>query len=227
MQRPVRARHRALAQDRDREHARALVRAGRAKQMREYLEVLMPLAAEASPTLVLRGDLYRVNGALQVADGTPPAGGGRGARPEDARGRGSPRRRHREQVDDRTEDARRARQPRADLSRRPRRTQAKPAPRVIAGRLPFSLTNDPNGARERREQGSSRSTASCRPTARCSTAKAQTNPGRRRPSSATRTPSAPRSAALAEAGVTDFVAGGYGSGEDATRTHAFLRTLLA
>ena len=33
--------------------------------------------------------------------------------------------------------------------------------------------------------------------------------------------------ALAEAGVTDFVAGGYGSGEEATRTHAFLRTLLA
>jgi alkanesulfonate monooxygenase SsuD/methylene tetrahydromethanopterin reductase-like flavin-dependent oxidoreductase (luciferase family) len=33
--------------------------------------------------------------------------------------------------------------------------------------------------------------------------------------------------ALAEAGVTDFVAGGYGSGEDATRTHAFLRSLLS
>ena len=33
--------------------------------------------------------------------------------------------------------------------------------------------------------------------------------------------------ALAEAGVTDFVAGGYGSGEDAARTHAFLRSLLS
>jgi hypothetical protein len=33
--------------------------------------------------------------------------------------------------------------------------------------------------------------------------------------------------ALAEAGVTDFVAGGYGSGEDASRTHAFLRSLLS
>jgi hypothetical protein len=33
--------------------------------------------------------------------------------------------------------------------------------------------------------------------------------------------------ALAEAGVTDFVAGGYGSGAEATRTHTFLRTLLA
>ena len=33
--------------------------------------------------------------------------------------------------------------------------------------------------------------------------------------------------ALAEAGVTDFVAGGYGSGEEATRTHAFLRSLLS
>jgi alkanesulfonate monooxygenase SsuD/methylene tetrahydromethanopterin reductase-like flavin-dependent oxidoreductase (luciferase family) len=33
--------------------------------------------------------------------------------------------------------------------------------------------------------------------------------------------------ALAEAGVTDFVAGGYGNGEEVTRTHAFLRSLLA
>ena len=33
--------------------------------------------------------------------------------------------------------------------------------------------------------------------------------------------------ALAEAGVTDFVAGGYGSREDAARTHAFLRSLLS
>jgi F420-dependent oxidoreductase-like protein len=33
--------------------------------------------------------------------------------------------------------------------------------------------------------------------------------------------------ALAEAGVTDFVAGGYGSAEEAARTHAFLRSLLA
>jgi hypothetical protein len=31
---------------------------------------------------------------------------------------------------------------------------------------------------------------------------------------------------LAEAGVTDFVAGEYGRGEDATRTRAFLRSLL-
>jgi len=33
--------------------------------------------------------------------------------------------------------------------------------------------------------------------------------------------------ALAEAGVTDFVAGGYGNPEDAARTHAFLRSLLS
>src|SRR2546423_1866527 len=33
--------------------------------------------------------------------------------------------------------------------------------------------------------------------------------------------------ALAEAGVTDFVAGGYGSAEEAARTHTFLRSLLA
>ena len=33
--------------------------------------------------------------------------------------------------------------------------------------------------------------------------------------------------ALAEAGVTDFVAGGYGSREDAARTHAFPRSLLS
>jgi F420-dependent oxidoreductase-like protein len=33
--------------------------------------------------------------------------------------------------------------------------------------------------------------------------------------------------ALADAGVTDFVAGEYGSGEDAARTRTFLRSLLA
>jgi nitrogen regulatory protein PII-like uncharacterized protein len=32
--------------------------------------------------------------------------------------------------------------------------------------------------------------------------------------------------ALAEAGVTDFVAGEYGGGEDAARTRAFVRSLL-
>ena len=33
--------------------------------------------------------------------------------------------------------------------------------------------------------------------------------------------------ALAEAGVTDFVAGEYGNAEDAARTHAFVRSLLS
>ena len=32
---------------------------------------------------------------------------------------------------------------------------------------------------------------------------------------------------LAEAGVTDFVAGEYGGGEDAARTRAFVRSLLS
>lgn len=40
-----------------------------AKQMREYLEVLMPLA-QGKP-VAFQGDLYRVNGALQIAGGTP------------------------------------------------------------------------------------------------------------------------------------------------------------
>jgi F420-dependent oxidoreductase-like protein len=40
-----------------------------AAQMREYLEVLMPLA-QGKPA-AFSGDLYRVNGGLQVAGGTP------------------------------------------------------------------------------------------------------------------------------------------------------------
>lgn len=40
-----------------------------AKQMREYLEVLMPLA-QGKPA-AFSGDLYRVDGALQIAGGTP------------------------------------------------------------------------------------------------------------------------------------------------------------
>jgi 5,10-methylenetetrahydromethanopterin reductase len=40
-----------------------------AKQMREYLEVLMPLV-QGKPA-AFSGDLYRVNGALQVQGGTP------------------------------------------------------------------------------------------------------------------------------------------------------------
>jgi F420-dependent oxidoreductase-like protein len=40
-----------------------------AKQMREYLEVLMPLAHGKPASF--QGDLYRVNGALQIAGGTP------------------------------------------------------------------------------------------------------------------------------------------------------------
>ena len=40
-----------------------------AKQMREYLEVLMPLA-QGKP-VAFSGDLYKVNGALQCAGGTP------------------------------------------------------------------------------------------------------------------------------------------------------------
>jgi F420-dependent oxidoreductase-like protein len=40
-----------------------------AKQMREYLEVLMPLV-QGRPAK-FEGELYRVNAALQVADGTP------------------------------------------------------------------------------------------------------------------------------------------------------------
>lgn len=40
-----------------------------AKQMREYLEVLMPLV-QGKPA-AFSGDLYRVNGALQVRGGTP------------------------------------------------------------------------------------------------------------------------------------------------------------
>ena len=43
-----------------------------AKQMREYLEVLMPLA-QGKP-VAFSGDLYRVNGGLQCAGGTPLPG---------------------------------------------------------------------------------------------------------------------------------------------------------
>ena len=43
----------------------------------------------------------------------------------------------------------------------------------------------------------------------------------------TRTRSRAQISALADAGVTDFGAAEVGRGEEATRTHAFLRTLLA
>ena len=75
-----------------------------AKQMREYLEVLMPLA-QGKP-VAFSGDLYRVNGALQCAGGTPLPVVVAALGPEDAGGRGPTRRRHRH-LDDRREDARR------------------------------------------------------------------------------------------------------------------------
>ena len=67
----------------------------------------------------------------------------------------------------------------------------RPAPRIFAS-LPICITEDPDGARERAAR-CSRSTASCRRTAPCSTAKARADLPTSR-SSATKPPSRRRSA---------------------------------
>ena len=112
-----------------------------AKQMREYLEVLMPLA-QGKPA-AFRGDLYRVNGALQVADGTPVpvVVAALGPKMLEVAGR----------LADGTATWMTGIKTLADHTvptiARAAREAGRPAPRVIAA-LPFVLTSDPAAARD-------------------------------------------------------------------------------
>lgn len=111
-----------------------------AKQMREYLEVLMPLA-QGKPAS-FSGDLYRVNGALQVAGGTPlpVVVAALGPKMLEVAGR----------LADGTATWMTGIQTLADHTvptiNKAAQDAGKPAPRVIAA-LPFSLTKDVDGAK--------------------------------------------------------------------------------
>ena len=112
-----------------------------AKQMREYLEVLMPLA-QGKPAS-FSGDLYRVNGALQIAGGTPMpvVVAALGPKMLEVAGR----------LADGTATWMTGVKTLAEHTV-PAITKAasdagRPAPRIIAA-LPFALTKDPNAARD-------------------------------------------------------------------------------
>lgn len=111
-----------------------------AKQMREYLEVLMPLA-QGKPAS-FSGDLYRVNGALQIAGGTPlpVMVAALGPKMLEVAGR----------LADGTATwmtgAKTLARHTVPTINKAAKEAGKPAPRVIAA-LPFALTNDPDGAR--------------------------------------------------------------------------------
>ena len=112
-----------------------------AKQMREYLEVLMPLA-QGKP-VAFSGDLYRVNGALQVAGGAPlpVVVAALGPKMLEIAGR----------LADGTATWMTGVKTLADYTvptiHKAAKDAGRPAPRVIAA-LPFSLTHDPAGARD-------------------------------------------------------------------------------
>ena len=111
-----------------------------AKQMREYLEVLMPLA-QGKP-VAFQGDLYRVNGALQIAGGTPMpvVVAALGPKMLEVAGR----------LADGTATWMTGVKTLADHTvptiNAAAKAAGRPAPRVIAA-LPFALTNDPAAAK--------------------------------------------------------------------------------
>ena len=112
-----------------------------AKQMREYLEVLMPLA-QGKP-VSFQGDLYRVNGALQVAGGTPlpVVVAALGPKMLEVAGR----------LADGTATwmtgAKTLAEHTVPTINQAAKDAGRPAPRVIAA-LPLALTKDPNAARD-------------------------------------------------------------------------------
>mgnify|MGYP003422948459 CR=1 FL=1 len=112
-----------------------------AKQMREYLEVLMPLA-QGKP-VAFAGDLYRVNGGLQCAGGTPlpVVVAALGPKMLEVAGR----------LADGTATWMTGTKTLADHTvptiNKAAKDAGRPAPRVIAA-LPFALTPDPAAARE-------------------------------------------------------------------------------
>jgi 5,10-methylenetetrahydromethanopterin reductase len=112
-----------------------------AKQMREYLEVLMPLA-QGKPAS-FSGDLYRVNGALQIPGGTPlpVVVAALGPKMLEVTGR----------LADGTATwmtgAKTLAEHTVPTINKAAKEAGKPAPRVIAA-LPFALTDDPRGLRD-------------------------------------------------------------------------------
>ena len=112
-----------------------------AKQMREYLEVLMPLA-QGKPAS-FSGELYRVNGALQIAEGTPVpvVVAALGPKMLETAGR----------LADGTATWMTGAKTLADHTvptiTKAAKDAGKPAPRIIAA-LPFALTSDVDGAKK-------------------------------------------------------------------------------
>jgi F420-dependent oxidoreductase-like protein len=112
-----------------------------AKQMREYLAVLMPLA-QGKP-VAFAGDLYRVNGGLQCAGGTPlpVVVAALGPKMLEVAGR----------LADGTATWMTGTKTLADHTvptiNRAAKDAGRPAPRVVAA-LPFALTPDPAAARD-------------------------------------------------------------------------------
>ena len=112
-----------------------------AKQMREYLEVLMPLA-HGKP-VSFQGELYRVNGGLQIAGGTPlpVVVAALGPKMLEVAGR----------LADGTATWMTGAQTLADHTvptiTKAAKDAGKPAPRIIAA-LPFALTRDVEGAKK-------------------------------------------------------------------------------
>ena len=196
--RAVHARHRPLAPDRDREHVRPVVRQAAAPHAR------VPRRAHAAAA--------RRQGRRRRRDHLDPRrrrrrrtpavpGARRRARPEDARARGHRHRRHRH-VDDR------ARRPSPTHTvpddHRRRRTRRAARRREIVASLP-SASPPTSTRRASAPRRTSRSTASCRRTARCSTAKARPGPADVAivGDEATVTKALGQ---LADAGVTEYVA---------------------
>jgi 5,10-methylenetetrahydromethanopterin reductase len=112
-----------------------------AKQMEEYLQVLVPLL-QGKPA-AFQGDLYRVNAGLQVPDGTPVPTlvAALGPRMLEIAGR----------LADGTATWMTGRQTLAEHTvptiTRAAADAGRPAPRIVAA-LPVAITNDPAGARE-------------------------------------------------------------------------------
>ncbi len=112
-----------------------------AKQMREYLEVLMPLV-QGRPA-AFSGDLYRVNGALQVQGGTPVPVlvAALGPKMLELTGR----------LADGTATwmtgAKTLAEHTVPTIRRAAQDAGRPAPRIVAA-LPVAITNDPAAARK-------------------------------------------------------------------------------
>src|SRR4249920_3533281 len=187
------------------------------RHMREYLSVLMPLVHEG--TVSCRGETLSANGSLNIAGATPfpvliAALGPKMLELAGTAADGTitwmtgPATLESHTVPAITKAAEQA---------------GRPPPRVCAG-LPVCVTNDPDGARERaaRVFAIYGELPSYRAMLDREGASGPGDVAIVGDEDAVGT----QIRFLAEAGVTDFVAGEYGRGEDATRTRTFLRSLL-